>query len=175
MRHQAREIDVASAAFRRWVSLCYLLSTMLSLSTTSRKRPLTLPSPPGEGILFPPVFPCHMSLSWGRGEGEGPLVSRENKEDSRPGITFAPNRSASLEHPCVCRRQVLRVALHRWKRELRRRQGLIHVGDNIRCLRLRSLCHQSKGNRQHRSGVNIYIADCLSAIFHAELSAEFAI
>jgi hypothetical protein len=28
------------------------------------KRPLTLPSPPGEGILFPSVFLSYATLSW---------------------------------------------------------------------------------------------------------------
>ena len=57
--------------------------TSLFCSPMPRRRPLTLPSPPGEEIRLPCAFLSYtvsfrksgilVSLSWGRGKGEGPF------------------------------------------------------------------------------------------------------
>ena len=73
------------------------MSSPLSTKTRIEKRPLTLPSPPGEGKTENAVFPQDdgvypgdggiyqegrgkkNSLSWGRGKGEGSFLGIEEK------------------------------------------------------------------------------------------------
>ena len=83
--------------FEHLKSLCFSgtgFALLFSLSAMPGKRPLTLPSPLGRGNSFPRVFlscltlPCFgyswlsdvfsFSLSWGRGEGEGPFSSADS-------------------------------------------------------------------------------------------------
>jgi hypothetical protein len=70
--------------------------SLFNQDTDFKKKPLTLPSPPGEGILLSIAFwsyaaltsplperSASFSLSWGRGKGEGPFPRHGGRTEQR--------------------------------------------------------------------------------------------